>query len=106
MESKSKYTVFIWKLFVISSNLQKIYKLLFIFFIIKLYARINVFKRLKKHGQDIYKLSKTLENQISKHLDISFIKQCKKENIIPTSAKVNVAITHGTYKLKRKLHTP
>ena len=81
------------------------YKLLFILFIIKLYARINIFKRLKKHGQDIiYQLSKTRENQISKHrkiqLDISFIKQCKKENIIPTFAKVNVAIRNGTYKRK------
>ena len=54
------------------------YKFLFILFIIKLYARLNIFKRLKKHGQAIYKLSKTLENQIAKHrkiqLDISFIK--------------------------------
>ena len=86
------------------------YKLLFVLFIIDLYARVNNFKRLKKHGQDIYKLSKTLENQISKHrkiqLDISFIKQCKKENIIPTFAKVNIAIRHGTYKLKKKIaHT-
>ena len=79
-------------------------------FVIELYARINTFKRLEKHGQDIFKSSKTLENQISKHrkiqLDISFIKQCKKENIIPTFAKVNVAIKHGTYKLKKKIaHT-
>ena len=79
-------------------------------FIIKLYAQIYIFKRLKKHGQDIYKLSKTLENQIYKHwyiqLDISLIKQCHKENIIPTFAKVNVAIRYGTYKLKKKVaHT-
>ena len=39
----SEYTVFIWKLFAISSNSQKIYKLLLILFIIKLYARINIF---------------------------------------------------------------
>ena len=69
-----------------------------------------MFKRLKKHGQDIYKLPKTLENQISKHrkiqLDINFIKQCKNENIIPKFAKVNVAIRHGTCKLKKKIaHT-
>ena len=79
-------------------------------FIIKLCARINIFKTLKKHGKDIYKLSKTFENRTSKHwkikLDISFIKQCKKENITPTFAKVNVAIRHGTYKLKKKVvHT-
>ena len=76
-------------------------------FIIKLYGRTNFFKRLKKHGQDIYKLSNTLENQISEYwkrqLDIIFIKQCKKENIIPTFVKDNVAIRHGTYKLKKKI---
>ena len=81
------------------------YRLLFILFIVKLYAGISIFKRLKKHGQDIYKLSKTLENQISQHR-ISFIKQCKKENIIPTFAKINVAIRHGTYELEKKIaHT-
>ena len=91
-------------------QLTTMYKLLFILFVIELYARIKTFKRLEKHGQDIFKSSKTLENQISKHrkiqLDVSFIKQCKKENIIPTFAKVNVAIKHGTYKLKKKIaHT-
>ena len=85
------------------------YKLLFILFIIKLYARISIFKRLKKHRQDIYKLSKTLENQISKHrkiqLETSFIEQCKKENI-PTFVKVNVTIRHGICKLIKKIaHT-
>ena len=38
-------------------------------------------------GKIFKQLSKTLENQIYKHqkvqLDISFIKQCKKENIVP-----------------------
>ena len=81
------------------------YRLLFILFIIKLYAEINIFKRLKKHGQDIYKLSKTLENQISEHR-ISFIKQFKKENIIATFVKINVTIRHGTYDLEKKIaHT-
>ena len=30
-------------------------------------------------------------------------KKSKKENIIPTLAKVDVAIRHGTYKLKKKV---
>ena len=83
------------------------YKLLFTLFIIKLYARINIFKTIKKHGQDTYKLAKILEDKITKHrkvkLDIIFIKQCKKENIIPTFAKVNVSIKHGIYELKKKI---
>ena len=64
---------YLLELFVISSNNQIMYKLLFILFIVKLYARINIFKRLKKHGQDIYKLSKTFENQVSKHRKIQCI---------------------------------
>ena len=79
------------------------YKLLFTLFIIKLYAQINIFKTIKKHEQDIYKLTKTLEDKITKHrkvkLDIISIKKCKKENIIPAFAKVNVSIKHGTYNL-------
>ena len=38
-----EYAVFIWKLFVIPSKTQKMYKVLFILFIIKLYARTNSF---------------------------------------------------------------
>ena len=54
------------------------YKLPFILLIIKLYTRTSISKRLKKHRQDIEKLSKTIENQMFKHrrieVDISFIK--------------------------------
>ena len=35
--------------------------------------------------------------------DIAFIKLCKKEQLIPTFAKVNVSIRNGTYKLERKM---
>ena len=35
--------------------------------------------------------------------DIAFIKLCKKEQLIPTFAKVSVSIRNGTYKLKRKI---
>ena len=39
-------------------------------------------------------------------LDISSIKKCKKESIITIFEKVNVAIRHGIYKLKKKIvHT-
>ena len=41
-------------------------------------------------------MTKTLENEISKHwkiqLDISFVSQCKKVNIIPIFAKVNAVM--------------
>ena len=88
---------------ILSPFSSEMYKLLFTLFIIKLYARINIFKTIKKHEQDICKLTKTLEDKITKHrkvkLDIIFIKQCKKENIIPIFAKINVSIKHGTYKL-------
>ena len=36
-------------------------------------------------------------------LDIDFIKICKWEDLIPTFANVNVAIKHGTQKLKMKI---
>ena len=35
--------------------------------------------------------------------DIRFIKSCKKENLIATFAKVNLAIKNGSRKLKLRL---
>ena len=35
--------------------------------------------------------------------DIAFIKLCKKEQLIPSFAKVNVSIRNGTDKVKRKI---
>ena len=35
--------------------------------------------------------------------DIKFIKPWKKENLIPTIAKVNVSVKSRSYKLKRKI---
>ena len=35
--------------------------------------------------------------------DITFIKPCRKENLIPMSPKVNVSIKIGSYKLKRRI---
>ena len=84
---------------------RKIFKLLVMLFIIKLYVRINIFRHIKKkYGQDIIRVARKLEDLINKHikiqLDINFIKTCKRKDLIPTFAKENVAIDHGTQKLK------
>ena len=61
----------------------------------------------KKHGQELIRTARKLEDLVNKYtkvqLDINFIKTCKKENLIPTFAKVNIAIKHGTQKLKTKI---
>ena len=79
-----------------------------IIFIIKLYARNNIFKYIKKkHGRDLIKVvrdSKQKKTKFEKLIaHIAFIKLCKKEQLTPTFAKVNVSIRNGTYKLKRKI---
>ena len=53
-----------------------------------LYAHIDIFKIVKrKHGQEIIKITRHLEDLITKHhkikLDINFIKKCKQEDLIP-----------------------
>ena len=83
-------------------------KLLVILFIIKLYARNNVFKYIKKkHGQEIIRIVRSFENLKTKYVkvavDIKSIKPCKNENIIPTFAKVNLSLKHGNYKLQLKI---
>ena len=35
--------------------------------------------------------------------DIIYIKSCKKEELIPTLAKVNLAIKSGAFKIKKKI---
>ena len=61
----------------------------------------------KKHGQDLVKVVRDFEQKKTKFEkldpDIVFIKLCKKEQLIPTFAKVNVPIRNDTYKLKRKI---
>ena len=83
-------------------------KLLVTLFIIKLYARNNVFKHIKKkHGQEIIRIVRSFENLKTKYVkvaaDIRFIKSCRNENIIPTFAKVNLSLKHGTYKLQLRI---
>ena len=84
------------------------FKLLVTLFIIKLYARVYIFGHIKKkHGQDTIREARKLGDLINKYtrmqLDINFIKTCKKEDLKPTFAKGNVAIKHGTHKLKMKI---
>ena len=80
-------------------------ELLVILFIIKLYARNNIFKHAKKHGQDLIKVVRDFEQKKTKFekldADIAFIKLCKREQLIPTFAKVNVSIRNGIFKLNR-----
>ena len=58
------------------------FTLFVLLFIIKLYVRNNIFKRIKKkHGQDILSQVRLLENLKTKYMkvqtDIKFIKVCK-----------------------------
>ena len=84
--------------------------LVVILFIIKLYARNNTFKYIKeKHGQDVIKIVRSYESLKTKYMkvkaDIKFVKSCKKENLIPTFAKVNLAIKNGSKKIEVKNST-
>ena len=83
-------------------------KLLVILFIIKLYAQNNIFKHIKKqHAHDLIKVVRYFEQKKTKFenlvADIAFIKLCKKEQLNPTFAKVNVSIRNDTYNLKRNI---
>ena len=71
-------------------------------------ARVNIFRHIKKkHVQDILRIARKLEDLTNKHtkiqLDINFIKTCKREDLIPTFAKVNVAIKHSTQQSKMNI---
>ena len=75
---------------------------------IKLYARNNIFKHIKKkHGHELINVVRDFEQKKTKFeklvADIAFIKLRKKEQLFPTLAKVNVSIRNGTHKLKRKI---
>ena len=74
----------------------------------KLYARNDIFKRIKKnHGQDVITVIRSLEKLQTKYgmviADIKYIKTCKRERLIPTFAKVNISIKNATHKLRRKI---
>ena len=76
------------------------FKLLLLLFVIKLYARNNILKRIKKkHGQDILSHVRLLENLKTKSMKneavIKFIKLCKQENLIPTFVNVKLSLKHN-----------
>ena len=82
--------------------------LLVILFAIKLSAQVNIFKHIeRKHGREILENLRTLERLKRKwckiNKDIKFTKLCKKEDRIPTFAKVKLAIKSGNVKLQQKL---
>ena len=78
--------------------------LLVILFIIKLYARNNTFKYIKKkHGQDVRSYESLKAKYMKVKADIKFVKSCKKENYIPTFAKVNLVINNGSGNLKLRI---
>ena len=72
---------------------EKTFKLPLLLFVIKLYARNNILKGIKKkHGKDILSHVRLLENLKTKSMkneaDIKFIKLCKQENLIKLKYKV------------------
>ena len=82
--------------------------LLVILFAIKILSQVNIFKHIeRKHRRQILKNVRTLERLMGKwykiNTDIKFIKLCKKEYLIPTFAKVKLAIKSGNIKIQQKL---
>ena len=73
------------------------FKLLVILYIIKLYAQINIYKHIKKkHGQDVFRNVRLYEKLKTKYMkinaDIKYIKSCRKEELTPHFARVNLAL--------------
>ena len=82
--------------------------LLILLFAIKLLARLNIFKYIeKKYGPLILENARSLEKvkrklfKISK--DINFIKTFKKEDLLPTFAKVKLAIKSDNKKIQQEI---
>ena len=93
---------------IITQFVFRIRNLLVISFIIKWYARVNIIRHIKKkYGKDIICGTREIEDLINKHtniqLEIKFIKTCKRKDLIPTFAKMNVAIKHCTQISKVKI---
>ena len=82
--------------------------LLILLFAIKLLARLSIFKYIeKKHGRLVLENVRSLEQAKRKRFkisnDINFIKTCKIENLLPTFAKVKLAIKSGNRKIQQKI---
>ena len=80
------------------------FKLLVLLFIIKLYARNDIFKYVKrKHGRDIIMIIRSLEKKQRKFMkvsaDIKYIRTCKKKRLTPTFAKVSISLKKDSFKL-------
>ena len=78
------------------------------FFTIRLYARNDIFKYIKKkHGQCIITVIRSLEKLQTKFMkvstDILYIKTCKKERLIPTFTRVNVSLKDVSFRLRKKI---
>ena len=74
----------------------------------KLIALINIFKYVRqKHVQSAVKIVRTLEQVKRRYAkvneDIKFIKICKKEDLLPKFAKIQLSVRSGSMKLKRKI---
>ena len=68
--------------------------------VVKLYARIDIFRQVKKkHGHDVLNLVRKYEPLLAKIMklqaDIKFIKTLKKENLVPTFPNVKLATKGG-----------
>ena len=90
--------------------LQTMFKLVAILFTIKLNARNDISKYIKKkHGQDIITVIRSLEKLQAKFMkvsaDVRYIKTCKKERLIPTFVRVNVSLKDFSFKLGKKIAT-
>ena len=77
-------------------------------FIIKLYSRHDIFKYIqKKEGKDIsssFRSFKTLRAKSQKvALNITFIKTCKRESLIPNFVNTRLSIKQLNSKLKRHI---
>ena len=82
-------------------------KLLILLFTMKLLARLSILKYIENnHGRLVLENVRSLEKAKSKWFkiskDIKFIKTCKIENLLPTFAKVKLAIKSGNKKIQQK----
>ena len=80
---------------------------LLILFAIKLLVQLSIFKYIeKKHGplvlENVRSLEKVKRKWFKIRKDINFIKTCKKEDHLPTLAKVKLALKSGNKKIQQK----
>ena len=82
--------------------------LLILLLAIKLLARLNIFKYIeKKHERLVLENVRSLEKIKRKWFkiseDINFIQTCKKEDLLPTFAKVKLVIKSGNKRIQQKI---